>query len=147
MKLSTVVSGSLILIIIVSGLFVFLAESVRVYQPSGLPSDYNSSFMQITNQITSIQTTLNETNSLLKVSTPTDSSFLFDYISFFFKAGYQSLVVGANMILLNNQIIDLGIDATIGGSEYGNIVKASLGALLLLTILTFIMSVIFKWEV
>lgn len=147
MKISTAIGGYLALIIIVSGLFIFLAESVTTYHPTGLPTDYNSSFVKITDQLTSIENSLNETNSVLKVETPTDTNSFSDYISFFFKAGYQSVVIAVKSVGLNNDIISMGIDSTIGESSNANIVKTALIAMVLLSVLVFIMGIIFKWEV
>lgn len=144
MKLSTVITGNIILIVIISGLLGFFAENIRIYQPT-VPANYNESFVKITNQLDAIRSNINETNDFLRVKSPTDISF-FDYLSFFFKAGYDAMVINLRIILINNEIISMGTEAVIGNNENAGVVQGALLALVLLSMLAFIMSVIFKWD-
>lgn len=136
------------MILIVSAFFIFLADGINVYAPSAVPSAYNQSFVAIKEQLDSISNLTNATNTALKVKPPTNPlSGILDFIGFFFSAGYQALQIAVQSVNLNVLMVSQATDVIVGGTEYGNLLKAvGLVLLLIVIIIGILMSIIFKWE-
>lgn len=146
--LSTIIIGQLLLLVIMSGIFMFFVDGINSYGPTNLPSGYNSSFIKIQNQLSNFTNLLNRTE--VKLAVRSDASFIntiSDFLGFFFNAGYQGLQIASESLKLNYLLVTEGADAVTGGTEYGHLLK-SVGTLMIIVIilLGIIMTIIFKWE-
>lgn len=147
-KLSTVISGMILFILVLTGIFTFLVDGIDKYQPVNIPSDYNDSFVKIQNQINDINSISNETENDLKVDSSTNGgSSITDFLGFFFSAGYTGLQTMVATAKLNFVLINEGVNNIAGGTAYGNVLKSALMTLVMIFILiVVIMSIIFKWQ-
>ena len=146
MELSKIIIGQGLLILVIASFLIFLSQGIAVYQPSSIPSDYNSSFVRLQNGINNLTDYMNRTQADIKAEAPTSGN-LIDFIGFYFSAGYKGLGIAVQSVGITYDLVDEGTNAIAGGTQYGSLLKA-VGMILILVVIliAIILSIIFKWQ-
>jgi hypothetical protein len=141
MKLSNIILGVSLMIIISTGLMIFLVDAIEQYQPSNIPADYNKSFVRIQNNLNSLSAISNSTSDSVS-DLNGNQNIVQDFLGFFFGKGYKAATTLVEGVKLNAVILNEGIDNTLGATPIGSTIKnvglLLIGAFILLMLLAFI---------
>lgn len=144
MELHKILIGMSLTIIMVFGFVFFLAEGVDKYNPSTIPSNYNESFIKITDSMQSLNNiTVNSSGQSNIVGTGT-SSILSDFLGFFFGQAYKAGQVLIGGLSLLNVFVDEAITQVLGTSAMGAVVKGVLVTIILIMILAILLHFVIK---
>lgn len=131
MQLSKIIIGLLATVLVVTGIFVFIADAVKEYAPTGLPSDYNASFVAISNSYADINDSLYRTNSSLQLDAGDNSN---DFLGFIFNGVYKSAGIVTGSIGVTEVMMDAVIQS-LGLGPYGTFLKVILSLMILTVII------------
>jgi hypothetical protein len=144
MQLSKIMIGQVILVLVASGFLLFLSEGITTY-PDIIGSYDNSSLVRIQGASARLDNITRDVNEDLQ-ETSGPSGGVSDFLGFFFSAGYKAGIAAITAVELNNILIDEFINNTIGGTAYGEILKAGLGMMVIIVIIAILLHFITKSE-
>jgi hypothetical protein len=128
-KLSSVLVGISLLILISIGVMLFISDGVDTYSPANLNTGWNSSFVEMQDNLDELTTIGANVNETLQ-STDSNSNIFNDFLGFFFGKGYQAAKVLVNGVKLNGVIVDAASENIFGLTGFGSTI-ASVGLLLI----------------
>lgn len=144
MELNKILIGLLVSIVVIFGFVFLIAEGVTKYHPSTIPSDYNETFVSITDNLASmINITGNSSNQAAGVGSSSESA-LSDFIGFFFGQGYKAIKILMSGVDILNVFVETGVDNTLGSNPMGEIVKTALLTIIVVIILALLLHFVIK---
>lgn len=139
MRLSNILIGISLMILVSTGFLLFLTNGVTKYNPA-VPANYNDSFIKIQANLDELASISNETNDKL-VDVKSDGNIVTDFLGFFFGKGYQAVQTLINGVKLNVVILDASVDNGLEATGFGGTIKAV--GLLLISIFIILMLLAF----
>jgi hypothetical protein len=143
MELNKVLIGMSLVIVMLFGFLFFITEGVTQYNPSQIPTDYNTTFYDLRTDLASLEENANETDTGLNAISG-DSNFVADFIGFFFGQGYKAIKTFVTGLNLLNAVKDEVIDNTLGSSDLGSILKSQIIVIILIIVVSLLLHFIIK---
>ena len=144
MELHKILVGVALSFVIMFGFVFFIAEGVDKYNPSTIPSDYNTSYLgKITDNMDSLTSVSQNTSSQTNLVGSTGGS-ISDYLGFFFGQAYKAGQVFIGGLGILNAFSDVIIEKTLGSNPLGGILKSVVLVLVLIITLAFLLHFVIK---
>lgn len=143
MELHKIIIGIILTGVMSLTIVLFLADGINTYNPSNIPSNYNSSFYKISSGISNISQTSKDTETKIN-SLSGNNNAIADFIGWFFGNGYQAIKTFITSVEITSTIADESIDNTLGSTSLGQHWKAAIGTIITVIILALILHFVIK---
>ena len=143
LQLSNIIIGMLLTVGVMLGYFAWISDGITQYGVN-TPSEFNESFNTMYGVYGNLSLIINNTQQQLNTpdaNSPQGFSQTFDFLGYFFNAGYRAAQTAMTAMGSMFAIVDVSISTSVLGS-YGDIIK---GLLLLGIIVIFIIGILLNY--